>query len=128
MISKLIGSFFAEREDAEATDAEKAFLAVMNSIETEGPPQLQQVIASGFVRLMNRYAEAARAKLPPHCHDNYILFLDKRDLKRGAEHFFAQASTNMSSADLTQKISGTVQDLVGYFLLARSWRDVGLGA
>lgn len=125
MIFKLIGTLLDGREDAKATIAKQKVLEIMDAIESESfSPDLREAIAFGFVRLVKRYGEAARAALPEHCRQNYTAYLDSIDLKRAADHFFSEARTNLASEDLTRQIVGVSHDLAGYYLLSRSWQGI----
>jgi len=124
MISKIFHSLLEGREDAKATIAQRDFLAVMASIESFSSDS-QELIAFSFVHAMKGFAKQARATLPEHCHQDYIQFMDSSGLKLVAEHYFSQARIHKAGgADLPTKAAGLALELVGYYLVSRSWQDL----
>ncbi len=123
MVFKFIRPFLEGIDDAKAAIAQPQFLAAMASIERLSPDS-QDLIASAFLHAMEGIAKQARATLPDHCHQDYInYFMDSARLQLVAEHYFSQARIHKPSADLIAKGAGLALELVGYYLLSRSWQD-----
>lgn len=125
MAFKFIRSILQGRDDAKAAIAQPEFLAAMELIESL-PPVSQEVIAFAVERvMMKNLPEQSRKYLPEQCHQDkdYLQFVDSKGLKLLAEHYFSQARIRKASADLTEKGAGLALELVGYYLLSRSWQD-----
>jgi len=126
MVFKFIRSILEGRDDAKAAIALPDFLATMDFIERL-PAHSQDVIAySVELAMMKNLAEQSRKYLPKQCHQekDYLQFVDSKGLKLLAEHHFSQARIHKGDADLTKKNAGLALELVGYYLLSRSWQDL----
>ena len=126
MVFKFIRSIHEGRDDAKAAIALPEFLATMDSIERL-PAHSQDVIAFSVEHgLMKTLAEDSRNYLPEQRHQDkdYLQFVDSKGLKLLAEHHFSQARIHKDDADVTKKNVGLALELVGYYLLSRSWQDL----
>jgi len=129
MVFQFIRSIVEGRDDAKAAIAEPKFQTTMDLVEKL--PQLsQETVALGIEHvLMGRLAEGTRKHLPAHCQQekDYLQFVDSKGLQVLAEDYFAGARRvmlNQDSAPERTVISGVAGlELVGYYLLARSWQD-----
>ncbi len=126
MLVAMAASHRACLDDADAAITLPKFLAAMDLIESL-PSLSQEVIAFGVERvLMKDIAEHFRKYLPEHCHQDkdYLQFVDSKDLKLFAEHYFSEARSHKVSVDSTPIGAGVAGlELVGYYLLSRSWQD-----
>lgn len=130
MVFDFIRSFIEGRDDAKAAIAEPEFLKTMDLIANLAP-SFQETIAFGVEHeLMKTLAEDLRKNLPEHCQQDkdYLQFMTSKGLKLLAERYFSfarRAMTNPGSASEHTAISGVAAlELVGYYLLSRSWQDL----
>jgi hypothetical protein len=121
------------RDDAKAAIAEPEFLTTMELIETL-PPQSRELIALGVEHeLTEKLREQCRKYLPPHNHQDkdYLQFVGSGSLARLAEGYFSMARRVIQTADMTPDGPGIALvatfELVGYYLLSRSWGDFDHG-
>lgn len=122
MIFKIWNSFMSGREDAEAVDVEAQFSDFMDFIESDQlDSHSQECLAHAFVRLITKIGELAKAKRPAHLHDDIMIFLPPKELRREAENFEKQAKFNSKSDDSTRVLLGLTQKLVGIYLRSKSW-------
>lgn len=124
MAFKFIRSILQGRDDAKAAIAEPEFLVTMDFIESL-PPVSQELIAFAIQRAMDNLAKGARENLPEQCRQDkdYLQFLDSKRLKLLAEHYFSQARIHRAGVEATEQAAQLALQLVGYYLLSRSWQD-----
>lgn len=125
MVFEFIRSIVQGRDDAKAAIAEREFLKTMDLIENLAP-SLQETITFGVEHELMTRAEEYRRCLPAHCQqDKDILqFINSKGLKFLAEDYFSHARIHKADTDIMKKSAGFAFDLIGYYLLSRSWQDM----
>lgn len=125
-IRQIIRPILEGRDDARAAIAQPRFLTTMELIEKLSPTW-QKVIAKIVEQaLMKQLAEKYRKDLPAHCQQDkdYLQYADSKALRLLAENYLSEARRHNICFDSTPEGPGVAAlELVGYYLLSRSWQD-----
>lgn len=126
-IRQAIRSIHEGRDDARAAIAQPRFLTTMELIEKLSPTW-QKVIAKIVEQgLMTQLADKYRKNLPAHCQQDkdYLQYADSKALRLLAESYFSEARRHNIGFDSSPEGPGVAAlELVGYYLLSRSWQDL----
>lgn len=129
-IRQAIRSIREGGDDAKALTAQPKFLATMDFVERLPQPRQEAIAQWVELSLMTELAAKCRQNLPAHCQQDrdYLQYVDSRALRDLAENYLSAARRHKISLDGASEgedMAVAAIQLIGYYLLSRSWQDLG---
>lgn len=118
MVFRFLKAFSRGAEDARATLVEQKFDELLHGLE-EADSETQHTTAAEVEALLRTFKEISCRSLPSHCHENFLIFMEPKDIRREGEQMIRHGEERLNRKDP----SAYPLLLVGHFLVSQSWQN-----